>query len=117
MLVFKKGVGKIFIVTLNESKTIAEPTYVFNFRHITLKITLTKEYSFNEDVSDYPSRCNEFIMPEDFFDEAREGQYTYEVIEKETDTILEVGKMLLQPATLTNKNGYSKQAQRAGFRN
>lgn len=117
MLLFKKGEEKSFIVTLNESKTIAEPTYVFNFRHITLKTVISKTYTSDEDVSDYPNRFNEFLMPEDFFNEAREGQYTYEVIEQETDTILEVGKMLLQPATLTNKNGYSTQAQRAGFRN
>jgi len=117
MLLFKIGEAKEFIVTLNESKTIAEPNYVFKFRHITLKEEVTVTYNFNNDLSDYPSRYNKFNMLAATFQNATAGQYTYEVVEEQTDTILEVGKMLLQPSTITTKNGYNTQAQRAGYRN
>lgn len=115
MILFKKGEASNFIVTLNESKTVAYPTYIFNFTHITLKTVVTLTYLSTDDLSDYPLRFNEFAVEENVFDDAPIGQYSYEVIEEETDTILEVGKMLLQPSTNIEKNGYETKAQRTGF--
>lgn len=116
MLVFKIGEAKNFIVTLSESKTVAEPIYVFNFRHVTLKDVVTVTYQFTDDLSEYPNRYNEFVMASTTFTNATKGQYTYEVIEQQTNNILEVGKMLLQPANEITHNGYNEATQRKGYR-
>jgi len=115
MILFKKGVASNFIVTLNESKTIAAPTYVFTFTHLTLKSTVVLTYLSTADLSAYPSRFNEFAVTSTAFTSATDGQYSYVVKELVSNTILEVGKMLLQPSLNTERNGYGTQVERSGF--
>jgi len=90
------------IVTLNESKTIAEPYYHFVFTHVSSKEVVVFSKFYTDDLSDFPQRFNEFsINTATLFEDKHSGQWLYEVYEAETDTftqglnLLENGRMVL----------------------
>lgn len=124
MLVITKGVeDQRIIVSLNESKTIPTPYYLFVFTNVTTndKVNIIKLYS--EDLSAYTDRYNEFTIDETLFDGVPAGQYGYVVYEQEsstnTDTTglnqVECGKMVLNPATEITKNGYTTATEIKGY--
>ena len=115
MILLKQNTTGKIIVTLNESKTISAATFVFVFTNITTQKQITLTYLYSQDLSHYPSRYNEFDVVANAFTGQPTGQYDYTVTELQTNIILEVGKMVLQPATEIIKNGYNEKTQRSGY--
>lgn len=116
MILLKKNEAKSIIVTLNDSKTIAQPNYLFNFTSTFTNQVVSITFSYDEDLSNYPERFNEFEIPETLFSNAPEGQYTYEVYQVgEPDILLENGKMELLKETETIRNGYESTVTRSGY--
>lgn len=124
MLVITKELeGQTLIVSLNESKTILAPYYLFVFTNVTTKdkVNIIKLYS--DDLSDFRDRYNEFEIDETLFAAVPAGQYGYEVYEQSSDTNtdttglnqIECGKMVLNPATEITKNGYTTTTEIKGY--
>jgi len=92
------------IVTLNESKTITNPYYLFVFTNATTKEVVNLILNSQDDESLYPQRFNDFIIDtSSIFEDATVGQYQYQVYEQESDSntditglnLVECGKMNL----------------------
>ena len=118
MLQFTKGQVNSAIVTLTELVSITNPYFLFVLRNNETKVVLKKVFSSADDQSPFINRYNEFDFPADFFDAAQPGQWKYEVYEQadalntdETlDTIIEVGIMNLNPATVATVKKYKPQS-------
>lgn len=115
--------GQTIIVSLNESKTIAAPYYLFVFENAVThqQVKFIKHYS--EDLSGSPDRYNEFSIDEALFDSVPKGQYNYQVYEQTSSTNtdatglnqVECGKMILNPETGTVRNGYTTTTTVKGY--
>jgi hypothetical protein len=119
MILLKKGLaGQHIIVTLWESVTVPNPTYVFVFTNVMLKDSKTFTFTVtkNDDLSDYQDRYNKFLFDETLVANMPEGQYRYTVTQLENNVELEAGKMLLQAANNIERNGYTQQTERKGYR-
>jgi len=124
MLVYTLGVQSKTLVTLNESKTLTTPYYLFVFTHITLGTIVNKIVISTDDLSLYPTRYNEFNFDLlSLFSGAMAGQWSYEIYEQESSSntnitglnLVEHGKMLLKPSTLLNKQGYEPTTTFTGY--
>lgn len=119
MILLTKGLaGQTIIVTLWESVTVPNPTYVFTFENVTLKDSKTFTFTVtkNDDLSDYQDRFNKFLFDETLVANMPEGQYRYTVTQQEDNILLEVGKMLLLAANNIERNGYTPTTERKGYR-
>lgn len=115
MIVLTKGVASENIVlTLNEKKTLASPTYVIAFTNVTTKDVISVILGI--DLSSYKDRFNEFaIATITAFASAIAGQWTYIVTEQISNVQVENGKMLLNPATDFNFTGYQPATTYKGY--
>lgn len=110
MLLLTEGdtAGRI-VVTLAEKVTLANPFYLFVFTHITTKEVVKVCRSYADDLSNYPSRYNEFAIDATVFPEIGQWLYrVYEASEAVSDETglneVESGKLnLLQETALTYK--------------
>ena len=110
----------ILIFTLTENVTIADPYYLFVFKHITTKAEIKFIKYITQDESLTPIRYNQFtINPSVIFFNMAIGQWNYKVYQQVSSTntdatlsgsILEYGKMKLDRAVAFTFNAY-KQAQ------
>lgn len=124
MLVLTQGTNSNIVVTLNDSKTLATPYYLFVFTHITTNDIVKVIYPSGADLSDYPERFNEFAVEVvTLFTNMPCGQWYYDVYEQESSTnlvttglnMVECGKMKLNPSTNIIQNGYTTQTTIKGY--
>jgi len=107
MIRLQKGLeNQHIIVTLSESVTVANPTYVFTFTSLALKGSkeITFAYTKADDFSDYQDRYNKFLFDESLLVDLPVGQYRYKVVQQENNVTLEVGKMQLTSASAIGKS-------------
>jgi hypothetical protein len=104
ILLNKSNSEEHIIVTLNESKTIASPYYLFVFTNVTTKEVVNLILNSQDDESLYTQRFNDFIIDtSSIFEDATVGQYQYQVYEQESGSntditglnMVECGKMNL----------------------
>ncbi len=100
----KSNNDESIIVTLNESSTITNGYYLFVFTSVVTKEIINLIVSTADDISNYKSRFNEFVIDtSSVFENATVGQYQYQVYEQllsdNTDItgliMVECGKMFL----------------------
>ena len=104
------------IVTLNEKKTIDEPTYQFVFTHITTKEVVQFNLPATAEVSSYRNRYNEFSIDTSvLFAGSTPGQWQYEINEVESGLQMENGKMFLQGSSNFAYTGYSPSVTYKGY--
>lgn len=124
MLTYIKGTQSDTVVTLNESKTLTSPYFLFVFTHISLKTVITKIVNSTDDVSDYPDRCNIFQFNTiSLFANAAPGQWFYEVYEQESSTntdptgltLLECGKVIIKESITITRQGYEPTTTSKGY--
>lgn len=105
ILLNKSNNSESIIVTLNESSIITNGYYLFVFTNVTTKEITNLLVSTNDDISNYKSRFNEFVIDTStIFTTAKTGQYQYQVYQQLSDTntditgldLVECGKMLLK---------------------
>lgn len=115
MIVLTKGTASENIVlTLDEKKTLASPTYVIAFTNATTKDVIS--ITLGTDLSAYKDRYNEFaIATLTAFVSAVAGQWTYIVTEQTSNVQVEVGRMLLNPATDFAFTGYQPATTYKGY--
>jgi len=101
----KSNSSESILVTLNESSTITTGYYLFVFTKVDTKEVVNKIFALTDDISNYKSRFNEFLInTSSIFSAAKVGQYQYQVYQQasstNTDTtgltMVECGKMLLK---------------------
>lgn len=124
MLTYIKGTQSDTVVTLNESKTLTSPYFLFVFTHISLKTIITKIVNSTDDVSDYPDRCNIFQFNTiTLFASAQPGQWSYEVYEQASSTntdptgltLLECGKVTIKESSSITRQGYEPTTTSKGY--
>jgi len=121
----KDNTADIVIVTLEESRTLNNPYYLFVFKSTTPEFTVTKIVNSSDDASNFKNRFNSFTFNSStIFATADAGQYQYYVYEQasstNTDTtglnLVERGKMVLKKSAsdifkgyqpITTYNGYN----------
>lgn len=124
MLVLTQGTNSNIVVTLNDSKSIATPYYLFVFTNITTNDIVKSIYPSGADLSDYPERFNEFAIDViTLFANKPFGQWYYDVYEQASSTNLDItglnmvecGKMKLNPSTNIIQNGYTTETTIKGY--
>lgn len=123
MLVYTIGDQADTLVTLNESKTLENPYYLFIFTNVTTKDKIKTIVNSASDTSAYPERINIFPISVSIFANAKTGQWSYDVYEQESSTnldpsglnLVECGKMLLLPSSTLNKQGYEPTTTYKGY--
>lgn len=124
MLVYTIGTQSDTIVTLNESKTLTNPYYLFVFTNVSTKVQLTKIVNSADDVSDCPERCNIFQFNTiTLFAGQQAGDWYYEVYEQasavNTDptglNMVECGKVKLKPTATLTREGYAPTTTYKGY--
>lgn len=102
MIYLDKGAENSFVLTLTESATISNPTYLFKFTW-EINELLVPVYWVGVDISPYPNRYNLFELEEGVDATFNIGQYRYEVYESSTSnpsdetglTKIEEGRMVV----------------------
>jgi ferredoxin-like protein FixX len=124
ILIDKNNTAETIICTLNESKTINEPYFLFVFTHVTTKEIVKFVKSYANDASEYQSRYNQFeIDATDLFANATKGQWQYQIYEQDNDenidvawlNVLECGKMKLIGTTANVFAGYDTTTTYKGY--
>jgi hypothetical protein len=124
MLVYTKGQQTDTLVTLNESTTIANAYYLFVFTNVSTKVEYKTIVNSTSDTSLYPTRINIYTFNTiTLFATAQAGQFSYEVYEQESSTnldpsglsLVECGKMLLNPSTNLIQQGYEPTTIYKGY--
>ena len=124
MLVYTKGIQSDTVVTLNESKTLLAPYYLFVFKSTVLKKTITKVVNSLDDNSAYQNRFNLFQFDTvTLFANETPGQWFYEVYEQASSTntdptglnMVECGKMILKDSSTLTKIGHEPTTLYKGY--
>lgn len=84
MLLLNEGQTSNIVVTLTEKTTLVNAHYLFVFTHITTKQVVRVIKSTEDDLSDYPTRYNEFTLDATVFPTL--GQWLYRVYEQASST-------------------------------
>lgn len=110
------------VVTLEEDRTIDNPWYHFAFTHIATKEVVRFAIEATADLSSYKRRFNEFeVNTSVLFEDAKAGQYTYDVYEAATDeweeglNKLETGRALLIADSSTSFTGSNATSTFKGY--
>lgn len=102
------------VVTLNEKKTLASPTYVFKVTHAVTKEVVS--FNLGSDLSAYPTRYNEFTINTSVsFSGKTSGQWQYEIKQLADGVIVEVGKLKLNPSSAFAFTGYEPATSYTGY--
>jgi len=114
MVVLNQGsISQDIVLTLNEKKTLGNPSYTIAFTHVTTKEVI--EIVLGIDLSNYPERFNKFnIDPSVIFLNKPTGQWLYKVTENISGVLVENGKMDLKGADFTF-NGYQPVTTYKGY--
>lgn len=124
MLVYTKGQQSDTLVTLSESTTIANAYYLFVFTNVSTKVAYKVIVNSASDTSEFPTRINIYSFNTiTLFATAQAGQFSYEVYEQESSTnldpsglsLVECGKMLLNPSTNLIQQGYEPTTTYKGY--
>lgn len=109
----------VLIVTLTEKVTISDPYYLFIFKHVLTKQTVTFIKYTGQDESVYPQRYNQFtINAAVVFADKPTGEWHYIIYEQVSSTNtdpalsgneLEHGKLRIDPATAFEYTIYNGQ--------
>lgn len=115
MLILTQGqAADKIVVTLNEKKTQSNPTYKFIATHVTTKEVVS--FDLGTDLSSYKDRYNEFaINTSVLFLNKTVGQYQYSIIQKSGGLEVECGKLILNPSTEFEFNGYEPETTYNGY--
>lgn len=110
------------VLTLEEDRTIDSPWYHFVFTHIATKKEVRFAVDAASDMSSYKRRFNEFqINTAVLFEDARAGQYSYDVYEAATDEWeeglhkIETGRALLVADSSTSFTGSNATSTFKGY--
>lgn len=122
LLLSKSSTTDNVVVTLDEARTIETGWFHFVFTNITTNEQLVVTKSFDDDLSAYKSRYNQFVFnTQALFEQLPAGQYTYDVYESESEeyetglNLLETGRALIEPsAAATTFTGPQTRTQYAG---
>jgi hypothetical protein len=95
---------------------------LFVFEHVTTKEVVKLVINGIDDLSGYPARYNDFLIPASTFATATQGQWNYFIYEQDNGSNLdadglsevEVGKMILKETTFSY-NGYDKKTTYSGY--
>jgi hypothetical protein len=124
MLVYTKGVQSDTVVTLNESRTILAPHYLFVFTNTVLKKSITQIVNYTDDQSAYQDRFNLFQFDTiTLFANETPGQWFYDVYEQASSTntdptgltLVECGKMTLKNSSSLTKIGHEPATIYQGY--
>jgi len=97
MLIVYKGEPNQIVVTATELATEIDPIFVFEFTHHQSAEQIGPVVLSNESLS--PERYDQFVIDEGVnVTFPYTGDYTYRVIEQQTSTILEVGRLIVKEA-------------------
>ena len=112
------------IVTLEESRTINDPYYLFVFTNTTTKEVVNHIVNSADDESNFINRFNKFTFDTStIFDGATLGQWQYQVYEQVSSTntdvtslnMVECGKMVLKTTEQTIFTGYTPATTYTGY--
>ena len=83
MIQLTKGLTQSIILTLSEKETVYGPSYWFIFTNRSSNENISFVLPYPSDTSTYKNRYNTFsIIVNDYFANALNGQYTYNVYQK-----------------------------------
>jgi len=82
----------VMIVTASEKAVLSDTVFNISFTHDLTKRVVQVEDA--QDISQWPTRYNQFNIDLSLFEELDNGFYTYEVTDQDNN-LLEVGKMKL----------------------
>lgn len=89
MIYFQRDTASEVILTLKEKQTIANPYYLFEFKHRSTNQIVTFILSWEEDESLDKSRYNQFtILTNVRFVDAPDGEYIYNIYQLTNDVIV-----------------------------
>lgn len=96
MLIVYKSQAQTITVTASELATELNPIFVFDFIHHQSEEQVTAQL---DNISLSPQRFDEFVIDEGVnVTFPYIGDYTYRIIEQQTNTLLEVGRLLVKEA-------------------
>lgn len=111
----KQNITDNVIVTLNDSKTLTTPYYLFVFTNVTTNELVNHIANSANDLSDQQQRYNEFVIDSStIFATSSLGQWQYQIYEQASSTntnvtglnLLEYGKMKLTTSDADLKIGF-----------
>lgn len=120
----KDNTDDLVIVTLEESRTINNPYYLFVFKTGTPELTITHIVNSADDASEFVNRFNAFTFNSStIFATAPIGQYQYYVYEQESSSntdptglnLVECGKMILKQTASDIFTGYEPTTTYKGY--
>jgi hypothetical protein len=104
-----------FVVTFTEKSTVGSPTYEITCIDTNNNVVIFS-VTFEDDISPYPNRYNEFVInTASIFAEYPLGTYQYSAKETQSNTIVEVGKLLLKDNTNFEFTGYQSATTYKGY--
>ncbi len=124
IILSKNSTSDIVIVTLEESRTLNNPYYLFVFKSTTPEYTVTKIVNSADDASNFKNRFNSFTFNSStIFAAAESGQYQYYVYEQASSTntnttglnLVECGKMVLKQTASDIFTGYQPTTTYKGY--
>jgi hypothetical protein len=124
IILSKNSTSDIVIVTLEESRTLNNPYYLFVFKSTTPEFTVTKIVNSSDDASNFKNRFNSFTFnTSTIFATADAGQYQYYVYEQASSTntdptglnLVECGKMFLKQTSADIFTGYQPTTTYKGY--
>jgi hypothetical protein len=124
IILSKNSTSDIVIVTLEESRTLNNPYYLFVFKSTTPEFTVTKIVNSADDASNFKNRFNSFTFnTSTIFATAESGQYQYYVYEQASSTntnttglnLVECGKMFLKQTAADIFTGYQPTTTYKGY--
>lgn len=120
----KDNSDDVVVVTLEESRTINNPYYLFVFKTGTPEVTVNHIVNSADDESDFINRFNAFTFDTSvIFANKPIGQYQYYVYEQESSTntdvtgltMVECGKMVLTQTADDIFTGYQPTTTYKGY--
>jgi hypothetical protein len=124
IILSKNSTSDIVIVTLEESRTLNNPYYLFVFKSTTPEYTVTKIVNSADDASNFKNRFNSFTFNSStIFAGAEAGQYQYYIYEQASSTntnttglnLVECGKMFLKQTAADIFTGYQPTTTYKGY--
>jgi len=116
MIVLTKGVSnQSMILTLSEMRVDTLSDCLIVFTNITTNDSVSITLGNGDDTSIYPDRYNKYLINISLFSNVPSGQYNYEAFEVNTNTLLETGRLLLQPSVNIIRDGYTTETTIKGY--
>jgi hypothetical protein len=124
IILSKDNTEDIVIVTLEESRTLNNPYYLFVFKSTTPEFIINYIVDSADDASNFKNRFNSFTFDTStIFANADVGQYQYYVYEQDNNinidttglNLVECGKMVLKQTAADIFTGYQPTTTYKGY--